>query len=136
VLVISAVLVYVAVRTFQPTEALALQQAERLRNDLRRMQTLATTWGQALRLTVGANGYSISCVTASALPPCNASPVLDPATRNPYLVNLEPGLTLSGPTLDIDPLGRPGGAATFTIAGGGVPRTVIVTAITGFATAQ
>jgi hypothetical protein len=63
--------------------------------------------------------------------------VVDPATRASYQVNLEPGLTLAGPaTLDIDALGRPSGGATFTISGGGVARTVVVTAITGFVTAQ
>jgi type II secretory pathway pseudopilin PulG len=137
VLVILAILTYVVVRSLRPGEALALEQAERLRNDLRHVQMLAITWGQALRVTTAANSYSVSCVTAGVTPPCNAAPVIDPATNSPYTVNLEPGLTLAGPvTLDLDALGRPSGGAAFTISGGGVARTVVVTAITGFVTAQ
>lgn len=144
VLVVAAVLALFAVRTFQPKEALALEQAERLRNDLRHMQMLAITWGQALRLTTAANSYSVGCVTAGAAP-CNVTPVIDPATGRSYSVNLEPGLTLAGPgfTLDLDTLGRPrNGAAlttanaTFTISGASVARTVVVAPITGFAAAQ
>lgn len=145
-LAIGSVLVYVAVRTFHPQEAIALEQAERLRNDLRHLQMLAITWGQPLRVTTAATSYSVSCASGSAIPPCNgASPVIDPATRSPYTVNLESGLSLGGPgfTLDLDALGRPlnGGAlitgsATFTISGGGVARTVTVAPVTGFATAQ
>lgn len=145
VLVVAGLLAFFAVRSFQPKEAIALEQAERLRNDLRHMQMLAMTWGQPLRLTAGATSYSVSCVTASASPPCNASPVIDPATGNPYSVTLEPGLTLAGPgfTLDFDALGRPRNgaslitaAATFTISGASAARTVTVAPITGFAAAQ
>lgn len=145
VLVIAAILTYVVVRTYQPKGALALEQAERLRNDLRHIQMLALTWGQPLRVTAAAGSYSVSCVTASGTPPCNASPVLDPATRAPYQVTLEPGLTLSGPgfTLDLDALGRPrngaaliAATATFTISGGDAARTVTVAPLTGFVAAQ
>ena len=143
-LVIGGVLAFFAVRTFQPKDALALEQAERLRNDLRHVQMLAITWGQALRLTAGAASYSVSCVTAAATPPCNASPVIDPATLKDYAVSLESGLSLAGPgTLDFDALGRPkNGAtlltanATFTISGASAARSVVVAPLTGFATAQ
>ena len=144
VVVIVAIMVFFAARTFQPKEALALQQAERLRNDLRNVQMLALTWNQALRVTTAAGNYSISCVTAGAAP-CNVSPVVNPASGQAYLVNLEPGLTLAGPgfTLDVDALGRPkNGAAlisanaTFTISGASTARTVVVAPITGFVTAQ
>jgi prepilin-type N-terminal cleavage/methylation domain-containing protein len=145
VLVVSSIIIYFVVRSFQPKEALALQQAERLRNDLRHMQMLAITWNQALRLNTAATSYSVSCVTASATPPCNAAPVIDPANGRPYLVNLEPGLDLAGPgfALDLDALGRPkNGAAliaanaTFTIAGASAARTVGVAPLTGFVTVQ
>jgi prepilin-type N-terminal cleavage/methylation domain-containing protein len=144
VIVVAGILALFAVRTFQPKEALALEQAERLRNDLRHMQMLAITWGQALRLTTAANSYSVGCVTVGAAP-CNVTPVVDPATGASYLVNLESGLTLTGPgfTLDLDALGRPRNAgalvaanATFTINGASVARTVVVAPFTGFATAQ
>lgn len=144
VITAAAVLALFAVRAFQPKEALALEQAERLRNDLRHMQMLAITWGQPLRLTTAASSYSVSCVSAGAAP-CDASPVVDPATGKAYTVNLESGLSLAGPgfTLDLDALGRPrNGAAlvtanaTFTISGASAARTVVVAPITGFATAQ
>lgn len=144
VLVVAAVLVFVAVRTFQPRDAIALEQTERLRNDLRHAQMLAMTWGQSLRVTPAANSYSIRCVSAGATPPCNATPVIDPATGSAYTVNLESGLTLAGPAfLDLDTLGRPrdGGGllaanAVFTITGGNVAHTVTVAPLTGFAVAQ
>jgi type II secretory pathway pseudopilin PulG len=144
VVVAAGILALVAVRMYQPKEALALEQAERLRDDLRHMQMLAITWGQALRLTTAAGSYSVSCVTAGAAP-CNASPVVDPATGKAYTVNLESGFTLAGPgfTLDLDALGRPKDGATlrtsnstFTISGASAPRTVVVAPLTGFATAQ
>jgi prepilin-type N-terminal cleavage/methylation domain-containing protein len=145
VVAVGAVLAYVAVRTLHPQEAIALEQAERLRNDLRQVQMLAITWGQPLRVTAAATSYSVSCVTASASPPCNVSPVINPLTRAGYLVDLEPGLNLAGPgfLLDLDALGRPkNGAAlitanaVFTISGGGGARTVVVAPITGFVSAQ
>lgn len=144
VLVVIAVLIFFVVRSFRPQEATALQQAERLRNDIRNVQMLAISWSQALRVTTAANSYSISCVAAGAAP-CNVSPVVNPATGQPYLVNLEAGMTLAGPgfSLDLDALGRPkNGAAftvanaTFTITGGAAARTVVVTPLTGFVTAQ
>lgn len=143
VLVVVAILVFFAVRSYRPQDAIALQQAERLRNDIRNVQMLALTWNQALRVTTAANSYSISCVVAGASP-CNVSPVVNPATGQAYLVNLEAGLTLAGPgfSLDLDALGRPkNGAnfiaanATFTISGGSVARTVVVAPLTGFVTA-
>jgi len=144
VLVIASVLSYVAVQRFAPLEAQSIQQAERLRNDLRQIQMLALAWGQSLRLAAAAGTYSVSCVSAGAAP-CNVSPVVNPATGQPYAVSLEAGLTLSGPgfTLDFDALGRPkNGAsfttanATFSISGGGNTRSVLVSPITGFAAVQ
>jgi prepilin-type N-terminal cleavage/methylation domain-containing protein len=145
VLAVLAIITYFVVRSFQPKEALALQQAERLRNDLRQVQMLAITWGQALRLNTAPTNYSVSCVTASATPPCNADPVIDPANGRPFLVALESGLDLAGPgfALDLDALGRPkNGAAfiaanaTFTISGASAARSVVVTPLTGFVSAQ
>jgi prepilin-type N-terminal cleavage/methylation domain-containing protein len=158
VVVIAAVVIFFAVRTFQPKEALALQQAERLRNDIRSIQMLAITWNEALRLsttaaTAGAScppavqaKYEVRCVSGSATAPCNgANPVVNPATGQGYSVNLECGLDLTGPgfTLDIDALGRPkNGAnfiaanAVFTVLGSSTARTVTVVPLTGLATAQ
>ena len=161
VLVVAAGMVFVAVRTFRPAEALALEQAERLRNDLRHAQMLAMTWGQSLRVSTvaavpGATcpvlpavpaRYEVRCTSGSAVAPCNgANPVIDPATGQAFSVNVECHLDIVGPgfTLDIDSLGRPrnGAALTtanavFTISGGaGITRTVSVAPITGFGVAQ
>ena len=153
--VMSIMTAVVVVRSLPPKQPQALLQAERLRDDLRHMQLLATTWNQSLRLTVTAAAppnparYSVSCVAAGAAP-CNTAPVLDPGRGSAFQVDLEPGLDLglligagASATLDMDPLGRPrSGAAlisansTFTIGGGGVARTVVLQPLTGFATAQ
>lgn len=136
VLAVLAILTFFAVRNFYSQEAIALQQAERLRNDLRHVQMLAITWGQPLRVTAAAGSYSVSCVTAGASP-CNAVPVINPATGQPYTVSLEPGITLAGPgTLDLDALGRPSNGVTYTISGGTTPRSVVVAPVTGFVVAQ
>ena len=153
VLVVASIMTtVVVVRSLPPKQPQALLQAERLRDDLRHMQLLAMTWNQSLRLTVqaGPPRYSVACVTASAVAPCNAIPVLDPGRGGLFQVNLEEGLDLSlligagaSLTLDMDPLGRPrngaaliGANSTFTIGGGGVSRTVVLLPLTGFATAQ
>jgi prepilin-type N-terminal cleavage/methylation domain-containing protein len=157
VLVILAIIVYFVVRSFQPKEALALQQAERLRNDLRHVQMLAITWNRSLGLTVAADflSYQVCCLNAAmtacttdpAPPPpspCTANPVIDPATGRPFLVPLESGLSLGGAAaLNFDTLGRPRNGAvptvgpiTFNIAGASALRTVVVAPVTGFATAQ
>jgi type II secretory pathway pseudopilin PulG len=144
VLIACSAIAYFAIRNFQPRDAISLQQAERLRDDLRHAQMLAITWNQALRITTAATGYSVSCVTAGSAP-CNASPVIDPASGRTYSVNLETDLTLAGPgfTLDLDALGRPkngaafiSASATYTITGGSAARTVTVQPLTGFASAQ
>jgi prepilin-type N-terminal cleavage/methylation domain-containing protein len=156
VLVVLSIITYFVVRSFQPKEGLALQQAERLRNDLRHIQMLAITWNEALRVTTTAATpgpcspatqarYEVSCVTGSATPPCNVNPVIDPATGDPYVVRLECGLDVVGPgfTLDLDTLGRPKNGAALTIAnanfqitGASVARIVAVAPLTGFATVQ
>ena len=59
VLAIAAVLIFFTVRGYQPKEAIALQQAERLRNDLRHVQLLAITWNQPLRVSTTANVHLV-----------------------------------------------------------------------------
>jgi len=153
VLVILAILTYVVLRNLRPAEAQALQQAERLRDDLRNVQMQAVNLGRSLQLKLGAPAgcpgasyYVIDCTVAAA-DPCTGSPntpIADP--RQPgglFCVTLEPPLALAGADLYFDPLGRPkNGAAliaanaTFTITGGGPARTAVVTPLTGFVIAQ
>jgi hypothetical protein len=147
VLIVLGIIIFLTVRSLRPAEALALQQAERLRDDLRHMQLLAMTWNEPLRLTLVAGppaGYYVRCVSGAATPPCNgAGAVFDPGKAGPFLVELPAELALTGPSLEMDALGRPKDAggfiaanASFTVAGGGTPRTVVVTPLTGFVTAQ
>jgi type II secretory pathway pseudopilin PulG len=157
VLGVAAIIAFFAVRTWQPKEALALEQAERLRNDLRHIQMLALTWNRPLRLIAGANSYQVccldaamaACLTALPLPPpapcATPDPVFDPGRGSPFKVDLEPGLSLAGPAfaLNFDTLGRPSDGAAplvgntdFTINGASVARTVVVAPITGFAVVQ
>lgn len=158
VLVVVGIVGYFVVRSFQPKEAIALQQAERLRDDLRHIQMLAITWNEALRVTAVAAvpgpscppgvpaRYEVRCVSGAATPPCNgANPVRNPATGQLYSINLECGLDLAGPgfSLDFDTLGRPkngaaliGANANFTVSGASGARSVSVTPLTGFVTAQ
>jgi hypothetical protein len=144
IIAIAAVLAAVAVIRFRPLDVQSYQQADGLRNDLRHMQMLALTWGQPLRLTTAALSYSVACVSAGAVP-CNASPVIDPASAKPFSVTMQSGLTLAGPgfSLDYDALGRPKNGASltttnsaFTISGGANAPSVVVSPTTGFALVQ
>lgn len=134
---LSIISVYVVMKNDSVTDATLSSQAYKLASDIRHAQMLATTWGKRLRLTIvpGANGsYSVSCVTAGATAPCNASPVVDPATGQPFSVSLQKGAVLGGPaTLDFSSLGQPGGAASYTLSGSST-STVSVAALTGHVT--
>jgi Tfp pilus assembly protein FimT len=158
VLVVVVVLGYFVVRGLRPAEALALQQAERLRDDLRYAQTLAMTRGAPYQVKVtgaapgacpagGAAYYWVIACTVVAADPCTGSPntpITDPRQPgNVFCVALESGLALGGTDLYFDAMGRPRtGAAliaanhVFQITGGGTARNAAVTPITGFVTAQ
>jgi MSHA pilin protein MshC len=138
VLMVMGVLsVYAAMNNSNPAAYTLRSQAERMASDLRHVQTLATTWGRSLRITVapGANGsYSVSCVNAGTFP-CNSSPVINPVTGSAFTVSLQQGAALAGPTtLDIDSLGKPSAAATYVLSADTATRNVAVAALTGFVT--
>lgn len=144
IVVVSILGVVVLVRYHDPAETAVSIEADRLGRDIRHVQMLAMTWGQTLRLTAAGATYSVSCVTPSATPPCDVSPVNDPAvtdaTGNPaFTRTLQSGITVAGATLDIDALGRPesGGAlfngdTTYTLTGGSETSTVTAARLTGF----
>ena len=113
-------------------------QAELMASHIRHLQALALYWGQPLRLSISSGSYSVSCVTASASPPCNNSPVIDPANGQAFSTTLESGITLSGSNTDFDSLGRPvsgsslnSAARTFTLSAG-TNATVNLSPLTGF----
>ena len=86
-----------------------------------------------MSVTAGVNGsYRVSCVNAAAVAPCNASPVLHPATGTALAISLRNGVALSGPaSVDIDSFGRPASGASFVVSAGTASYTVSVAALTG-----
>jgi hypothetical protein len=135
---------------YRPNDVKARYQAEQLRSDMRHMQMLASSWGLMLRLATAAGSYSVRCasVTVAPCPALTTTPVTDPATGAQFLVTLQGGLALAGPTesaaaitLDFDALGRPRNAAglivndavmTVTAAGGAPVFTLNIKPLTGF----
>ena len=142
VLIITGIMAaYVALRWPANNEVLLPAQAAQLAGHLRHTQSLAMQWGAPLRFNVFTSGYYVTCQSASAVPPCDSSPVIDPATNQAFSIVLQSGLTLSGnATTDFDSLGRPqsGGALitaprTFTLAAGAATQLVSLSPVSGFA---
>lgn len=137
IVVLGIISVYAVTRSAPPAEVTLPSQAQKMASDIRHAQTLATTWGRRLRITIteGANGtYNVSCVTAGAAP-CNANPVIDPATGNGFNVALQQNVQLAGTaTLDFNSLGQPTAAANYTLTSGTAVVTVTVAALTGYVT--
>ena len=140
VMVVMGVLVAITATRWNAGDATAVYQADLMARNIRHMRMLAMSWGQSLRLSVASPVYSVSCVVASATPPCNASPVIDPAIGNAFAETLANNVTLTGAVLDIDSLGRPvsGGALlttnrVYTLTAGTQTWSVTVSPITGFA---
>jgi type II secretory pathway pseudopilin PulG len=140
VMLLAAILVAVTATRWDATDATAPSQADLLARNIRHIQMLAMSWGQSLRLTVTGSGYSVACVTAGAAP-CNASPVIDPASGQAFSVTLSNNVTLSGSPINIDTLGRPVSGSTpittnttYTLTAGTSTWSVAVSPITGFVT--
>lgn len=137
VMVVLGVLAAIAASRWSAADATAGYQADLLARNIRHMQILAMSWGQPLRLTVASPTYTVSCVTSGATPPCNASPVIDPATGSPFSETLSNGVTLAGAAATIDSLGRPvpvTTATTYTLTAGAQTWSVNVAPLTGFTT--
>lgn len=138
------VLVLVAVLGFQIVPRMAAlgevgvnQAAEQLRRDLTRVQLMAISQAQRLRVDITANGYAVLSCTSPAS--CGTA-VPDPETGSDFVVALgETVLSASG-ALDFDTLGRPSQAAaltstatTFTLTRNGKSARVEVLPLTGYA---
>ena len=137
-LILSVVAVTVSMR-WGASDATISYQADLLARNLRHVQMLAMTWDQSLRITGAGASYSVVCVTASATPPCNTSPVIDPATGSAFKVTLSNNITVSAATVDMDSLGRPLSAGAllttarvFTLSGAGQTWSATIAPITGF----
>lgn len=139
VMVVLGVLAAVTASRWNPGDSTAPYQADLLARNIRHMQMLAMTWGQSLQLTVATPVYSVSCVTTTAMSPCNATPVIDPATGSAFSTTLAHNVSLAGATLQIDSLGRPVNAGSlltvnrvFTLSAGSETWTVTVSPVTGY----
>ena len=144
VIVLVAILsVYAVARQPSSGAVNLLAQADLFTAHMQHIQALAMDWSQPLRLAITSGGYSVSCATVSATPPCDVSPVLDPTTNSPFIISLESGISLSGKAItDFDTLGRPvaGGsiitsspARTFTLSIASIKQVVTLSPLTGFA---
>lgn len=128
-------------------------QADVLRRNITHLQSMALTYGVALRLSATSNRYSVTCLTfaivcaapdpiASVDPNATNLIAIDPATGRAFSVSLS-NVTLSGSrSIDFDSAGRPtSGAtliatnpgATYVLSSGGRTATVVIRPITGFA---
>ena len=135
---------YAVPKLLSPAQATLPSQARTLASDLRHAQALAITWGQGLVVSASASHYSVACRTATVTPPCNASPVIDPATGTAFSVSLQNSASFGSPTtasLTFDSLGRPvdnsgtplaaDPAASYTLSAGSSTQTVTVTRLSG-----
>jgi type II secretory pathway pseudopilin PulG len=113
-------------------------QAEQFRRDLSRVQLLATSRAQRLRVSAGGNTYQVLCVLPVS---CAGVPVPDPETGGAFAATLQQGAEfMSATQLDFDSLGRPteGGAlkttpTAFRVQRGSHGVDVVVLPLTGFA---
>jgi len=109
-----------------PGEMTLPSQSKRLASDIRYTQTLATTSGNPMRLTItaGANGsYAATCIPTGC-------------TTTGFNRSLEQGVVLDGaPTqLDFNTRGEPTQSASYTLSLAGSTFTISVAALTGFVT--
>lgn len=121
------------------SDAAIAYQADLLARNLRHMQMLAMTWGRSLHMTGAGTAYMVTCVVGTPSPPCNSSPVIDPATGKAFSVTLSNNASVSATSVEFDNLGRPlmasvllTTARVFTLSGAGQTWSVTVAPITGF----
>ncbi|MBI3775352.1 MAG: type II secretion system protein [Gammaproteobacteria bacterium] len=138
-MLILAVLTVTVSMRWSATDSTIAYQADLLARNLRHVQMLAMTWGQSLHVTGAGASYLVVCVTGTPSPPCNASPVIDPATGSALSVTLSNNASVSPTTVEFDSLGRPVNAGVllttarvFTLSGAGQTWSATVAPITGF----
>jgi prepilin-type N-terminal cleavage/methylation domain-containing protein len=145
--VIGVIGVTLLVRINSVTNVKVLNQADMLRRDLMHIQSLALTYGIALRLNVSTTGYTVTCL--ATVPPCATvgGTLIDPTTSQLFAVTFPSGLTMTGldssnATVDFDSIGRPSSNSTliatnpvrtFALTGASKTSYVYLRPITGFA---
>lgn len=147
--VIGVIGVTVFVKVNSVTNVNVLNQADMLRRDLMHAQSLALTYGIALRLNVTTAGYTVTCLATAS--PCAAigNTLIDPTTSQAFAVILPDGLTMTSlnssnaaaATVDFDSIGRPSASSapiatnpvrTFVLTGASKTSYVYLRPITGF----
>ncbi len=103
--------------------------ADQVAAALRYAQKAAISARSDVRVTFASNGLSACFVTGGS---CSAN-VVDPTRGSALAVSGSSTITISGTTFAFDALGRPSaGATTVSITGGGLTRSLIVEAETGY----
>lgn len=131
VMVIIGVLAAMATSRLSISGSSVHAQAAQLARDIRHVQMLAMTGGATLTLQSLGNSYR--CIDSST------AVITDPATQQPFTLNLVNGVGASAGSISFDSLGRPVGggtllnaATTFTVSGGGQSATLSVSPVSGY----
>lgn len=139
VMVVVAILsVFAVTKSVSSAEATLPSQVQKMASDIRHAQLLASTWGQRLRVTAGAGSYRVSCSSAVA-PPCPSATsvaITDPATGKRFEIALQKNVMFVNPTtatLDINSLGQPLAAASYTLRASS-DKTISVSPLSGLVT--
>lgn len=141
VVIIGALSAAVSVRMGGVAETKLPMRVEAFAAELQHVQSLAISWNKSLRIVVAADGFSVSCMTAEAVSPCNQSPVKDPATQRPFAYVAGENVTVTGTDLELDSWGRPRDPATstlitadhvYTLSAGVLSEKVVIKPVTGF----
>ncbi|MDH5377073.1 MAG: prepilin-type N-terminal cleavage/methylation domain-containing protein [Gammaproteobacteria bacterium] len=144
-IVISVLSASALVRLGTPGSQTVSIYADMLESDIVFTQGLATSWAIPLQLTFSGSSYSVQCKTATASYPCNVSPILNPSTSEPFLINLDNGIAVVGGGFVIDAMGRPRDVASnniltadsvITLSSGGASWRITTAALTGFVSKQ
>jgi len=130
---------YAVVRTSDSDSLLLQSYADQFSQHIKHTQMLAMTWGQSLGLSVNSAGYQVSCLSAASTPPCNSSPVIDPATGQLFTISVgDKVVFLDSGSIAFDALGRPlqaglvsGNVSHWRLAKGSFQVDVSVNPITG-----
>lgn len=136
VMVVVAVLsAFAVMKSVSSAEATLPSQVQKMASDIRHVQVLASTWGQRLRITASAGSYRVSC-SSSVAPPCPSATsmaIIDPATGKRFEIALQKNVVFVNPstaTLDINSLGQPLAAASYTLRASS-DKTIVVSPLSG-----
>ena len=140
IVMLGVVSAYAVRSSVSPAEMSLPSQAQTLASDIRRVQTLAYTSGNRMRLgiTTGANGtYTALTCTVNGGTSCTCVVVGGVTSCPPsaFGVTLQQGVTLAGPSaIDFTSDGQPSASASYTLTYGSSTKTVAVTAQIGAVT--